>query len=249
MSVFDGLWDNAKDSLQHGLSHASELSHEGGSDHHNKWIYLSAHHAAQCYCNWLLVNLEPTHPLFQPQDGKLFFPALRKTVKELSDARFSTRLTPGELRLTKVLERLSVHRDQIEHRVAPTALDISEAAMAMLGVLKSARKRIGTTTQEILNQDPPVERAVVEFVRGAVHGEYLKMAEAFAEEDAAGRWIDECPCCGARSVLEGECHGCYEELEGRRCGKCDYEFYIPAYERWTGATTVECPSCEQREPM
>lgn len=59
--VSSGLWLNARDSIRHALDHFSELTRpkEKESDHHRKWALLSVHHAAECFCNMLLIQLNP----------------------------------------------------------------------------------------------------------------------------------------------------------------------------------------------
>ena len=54
------LWENAQDSIQHALSHCSELRRApDGERNHRKWIILSVHQMAECFSNILLIDLAP----------------------------------------------------------------------------------------------------------------------------------------------------------------------------------------------
>ena len=54
------LWKNARDSIFHALEHFSELSLKySDGPHHKKWIVLSVHHAAEAFCNMLLMQFGP----------------------------------------------------------------------------------------------------------------------------------------------------------------------------------------------
>ena len=93
-SILDGLWMNARDSIKHALDHFWEREQSRADRrHHDKWIVLSVHHAAECICNMQLVDLEPDNPVFSRR-GSIWFPSLTKTLDELQRARNEARL-PG----------------------------------------------------------------------------------------------------------------------------------------------------------
>ena len=50
-TISDGLWANARDSIKHALDHFWERGRpRADRSHHDKWIVLSVHHAAECIC-------------------------------------------------------------------------------------------------------------------------------------------------------------------------------------------------------
>lgn len=79
-----GLWENGRDSITHALYHFSERERErSNTQHHDKQIVLSVHHAAECVCNMRLLELDPSCPLFS-RKGEVWFPPLSKTINSFN---------------------------------------------------------------------------------------------------------------------------------------------------------------------
>ena len=75
--ISDGLWANARDSIKHALDHFWERGQpRADRRHHDKWIVLSVHHAAECICNMRLISLEPSNPSLWRR-GSIWFPNKR----------------------------------------------------------------------------------------------------------------------------------------------------------------------------
>jgi hypothetical protein len=83
LAAGEGLWANGRDSIIHALDHFSERDRpRADRRHHDKWIVMSVHHAAECICNMRLIQLEPNNPLFSRR-GAIWFPSLSETLREL----------------------------------------------------------------------------------------------------------------------------------------------------------------------
>src|ERR1039458_4045340 len=143
--VAKGLWMNGRDSVMHALDHFSQRGRErSNGPHHDKWIMLSVHHAAECVCNMRLLQLEPKSPLFF-RNGDIWFPNLSATLKQLQEPTNSARLSPAEIQLLRLLRQLPNIRHQFMHRTAPEEVDVSIAAMCMIGLLKYIERLKGET--------------------------------------------------------------------------------------------------------
>jgi hypothetical protein len=161
----EGLWANGRDSIRHALDHFSERDRSRANrQHHDKWIVLSVHHAAECICNMRLIQLEPDNTLFSRR-GSIWFPTLSDTLRELQLPRIANRLSPAELKLFMLLNELPDIRHQFMHRVAPAEVDVSIAAMCMIGLLKYIERLRGEAASDIIWQSPPIEGDVVSAIR------------------------------------------------------------------------------------
>jgi hypothetical protein len=82
----NGLWANGRDSILHALDHFTERDRARADrhPHHDKWIVLSVHHAAECICNMRLIQLEPDNALFSRR-GAIRFPSLSDTSSRRND--------------------------------------------------------------------------------------------------------------------------------------------------------------------
>jgi hypothetical protein len=96
--IADGLWANAEDSLRHTLDHFTERDQtRANRKHHDKWIILSVHHAAESICNMRLLQVEPTK-LIRP-NGSIRFPSLTDALTALGKQENNIRLTLAERRM------------------------------------------------------------------------------------------------------------------------------------------------------
>lgn len=226
-SICDGLWRNARDSIRHALDHFSEQARADPNDrdreHHNKWIVLSVHHAAECICNIRLLQLEPNHKSVRRNDS-MWFPSLDRCVAHLEELR--ERLSDAEFALLKLLSELPDMRHKFAHRIAPERADVTIAAMCMLGLLNYIPRLTGEKASDIVWQSPPVEGDVYVAIRYSRHAEYTKFAELFVREKYPYMAACQCPECGATAVIGTTCEACFVELSSITCTSCDTEFYF-----------------------
>jgi hypothetical protein len=241
--VAKGLWMNGRDSVMHALDHFSQRGRErSNGPHHDKWIMLSVHHAAECVCNMRLLQLEPKSPLFF-RNGDIWFPNLSATLKQLQEPTNSARLSPAEIQLLRLLRQLPNIRHQFMHRTAPEEVDVSIAAMCMIGLLKYIERLKGETASDIIWQSPPIEGDVVAAIRYSRLDEYGQFVGLFLREKYVGRTLPECPSCGVPAVASSICEACFEELDYVRCPESGEEAYFMSWERTRGDVQVECPHC------
>ena len=239
----DGLLENGLDSIRHAMDHFSERNHEKGKSRHNdKWIVLSVHHAAECVCNALLLRVEPNCPLFRRGSSE-WFPSLKKSLEQLQMDSNSQKLTASEIQLLSLLNQLPDIRHKFMHRIAPEEVDVSIAAMCLIGILKHLEGRYGTESSDIIWQSPPVETDIVSSIRYLRLEEYGNFIELFIREKYEDSWLHQCPSCAAWSVFHSHCEACFEELESVTCPECDVEVFFQPWERQQGAATAVCQDC------
>jgi hypothetical protein len=227
----------------HALDHFSERGREvSNRQHHDKWIVLSVHHAAECVCNMRLLQLEQKNSVFS-RNGNIWFPSLSTAVKHLQIPLNSARLSPAELRLLSLLSQLSDIRHQFMHRISPKETDVSIAAMCMIGLLKYVERLKGETASDIIWQSPPIEGDVVAAIRHTRLDEYGQFVALFLQEKYADRVLPECPSCGIPAVAGYNCEACFEELNHLLCAETDEEVYFMSWERTHGSGRIECPHC------
>ena len=237
--IIEGLWENGRDSITHALNHFSEREREAersNRTHHDKQIVLSVHHAAECVCNMQLLGLDPTAFL---RKGGLWFPFLSKTIKQLQLPINAERLSPAERQLFLLLSELDDIRHQFMHRTAQKEIDVSIAAMCMIGILKYIERLKGESASDIVEQSPPIEADVVAAIRYTRKEEYNKFIALFLQEKYPNKWLPHCPSCAARAVVYRTCEACFAELDSIKCSGCDEEIYFVAWERKLGEE-VEC---------
>jgi len=129
------------------------------------------------------------------------------------------------------------------HRVAPETVDVSIAAMCMIGLIKHLGARYGTEASDIVWQSPPVEGDVVAAIRYQRLDEYGKFVELFLREKYPSRSLPPCPSCSIHAVVFSHCEACFEEVDSVRCSMCDEDVYYLPWERSTGKTQIECHDC------
>lgn len=240
-SIKEGLWANGRDSILHALLHFSERDREQADrKHHDKWIVLSVHHAAECLCNMRLVEFTPSAFL---RDGKLWFPSLNITIGQLKQPQNNARLSPAERYLLSWLSQMSDIRHQFMHRLAPEDADVSVAAICMIGLLKQIEKHEGETASDLICQSPSIEGDVVKAIRWQRLDDYNKVVALFIREKYPDRHLEACPACGVPIILSSECEACFEQLDYVRCAECDEETYFMAWQRHHGIFDVDCQGC------
>lgn len=239
-----GLWENGRDSIAHALEHFSERGRSNAEHaHHDKWIVLSIHHAAECICNMRLLRLEPNCPLFL-RNGKPWFPTLSQTLLRLEGPPNAARLSASDRELFKLLAQLPDLRHQLMHRTAPKKYDVSVAAMCMIGLLYQVERLKDEEASDIFWQSPPVERDVVEAIRYTRLDEYGKFIQLVLEEKYGHhRDLPQCPECGVSAVVSSTCQACFQELDYLLCPEHDEPAYYVGWKRSPGDVDVECPHC------
>jgi hypothetical protein len=240
-SISDGLWVNGRDSIKHALDHFSERDQpRADRRHHDKWIVLSVHHAAECICNMRLVELEPNNPLFS-RKGSIWFPSLARALSELQHPRNGARLTPAERQLFVLMGGLPDIRHQLMHRIAPAELDVSIAAMCMMGLLKYIERLRGESAADIVWQSPPIEGDVVAAIRYTRHQQYGDFVALFLREKYGNRWLPTCPACEVRAVVSTVCESCFTKLGSVECPGCSSQaYYVELIRDAEGTVRVEC---------
>jgi predicted RNA-binding Zn-ribbon protein involved in translation (DUF1610 family) len=239
----EGLLGNGLDSIRHAMDHFSERNREEGkSRHDDKWIVLSVHHAAECVCNALLLKVEPNCKLFRLGSSE-WYPSLTKSLARLQIDSNVQKLTASEMQLLALLNQLPDIRHKFMHRIAPEEVDVSIAAMCLIGLLKHLEARYEIESSDIARQSPPIETDIVASIRYQRLEEYGKFIESFLQEKYEGSWLHQCPSCAARSVLYSRCEACFEELDSITCPECDAEILFLSWERKLGTATTVCQDC------
>jgi hypothetical protein len=249
-SIAEGLWLNGRDSILHALDHFSERDRKNANRwHHDKWIVLSVYQAAECICNVRFLQLDPDSPLFNNR-GALYFPSLWTTLKELRIPEKSDRLSAAEKQLFILLTELPDIRHQFMHRVAPAEIDVSIAAMCMMGLLKYIERLRGESASDIVWQSPPVEGDVVAAIRYTRLQEYGDFVALFLREKYGARWLPPCPACQVQAVVSAKCEACFTELEAVQCPECEEQaYYISLEYAVHGTAEVECQHCGFRHSV
>ena len=240
------LWKNARGSILHALEHFAELSAKGSDqDHHTKWIVLSVHHAAELVCNTLLKQFDLENPLFKKKDGD-WFPTLKQATQQLLAPMNLSRLTDSEVRLLGLLEKLKDSRDRIMHRLVPQNIDVSLSAVSILGISRVAHRRRGESVEDILQQDPPIQRGVVDAIRHENFDEYYRFVEVFLAEEFPDQYLATCENCGINSIVKNRCEACFQSVDSFACDSCNEEILLPESWRLQGQSEVVCPSCGKK---
>lgn len=229
----------------HAFDHFADREREHSDrKHHDKWIVLSVHHAAECICNMRLLQLEPESSRFS-RAGTIWFPSLSQTLKDLCLPSIVARLSPAEIQLLQLLSQIPLLRHQFMHRT-PEEIDVSIAAMCMIGLLKYIERLKGEAASDIIWQSRPIEADVVAAIRYTRLEEYGQFIALFLREKYPGRPLPECPSCGVPGVASSICEACFEDLDYVVCPETDEKVYFMSWERSRGAVQVECPHCGGR---
>jgi hypothetical protein len=239
-AVIDGLWRNARDSIKHALDHFNERTQERAPGLHNaKWIVLSVHHAAECFCNMRLLQLDPN------AFPRGYTDYLHQSLPKL---RNDPSLTKAELLLFDLLGKLPPLRNELMHRLVPEKMDLTISAMCMMGLLKYVERHTGTATKDIVWQDPPVKRDVIEAIHYSKIEEYSRFIEAFIAEKHKDRVLPECPSCGVAAVVGWHCEACFEELGWITCPATGEDTYYMDWQKGR-IPQIECPHCGDSHPI
>jgi len=191
----EGLTRNCLDSLHHALAHFSANAQDDYGFHNQKWAILSVAHAAEAFCNLLLLALVEGHP------NSHKYPDLEKSINALKANR-SQALSGAERHLiTKVLPGLEKQRNQLMHRLPPATLDAEQSALVLLALLYLVRRRVAGADDLFLDDTGP---AVFDELRLSGKGgdfekggqaRWFALAEILAFEDYGTRHLEHCEYC------------------------------------------------------
>jgi DNA-directed RNA polymerase subunit RPC12/RpoP len=144
-----------------------------------------------------------------------------------------------------LLQQLTDLRHHFMHKTVPEEVDVSIAAMCMVGLLKYIERHHGAKTTDILDQSPPIEAQVVAAIRATRLDEYQKFVELFLREKYTNQSLPECPLCGAAAVVSSECEACFEDLDKMECAECGKTIYF--FQAGFTDVEVQCAACGHRE--
>jgi hypothetical protein len=200
----NGLQRNCLDSISHGLAHFSANHSDDYGFHNQKWAILSVAHAAEAFCNLLLLTVDQGHP-----NGRKYDP-LEKATRRLRGSK-STALSNGERYAVKeIFPDLAKQRDQLMHRVPPTVLDMKQPALALLALLYLMRHRTHTWTNDLFDQDPPIEQDVFDELGLDQQDVWFTMAEQLMLEDYGLDHLEHCGNCGHLTLTPDiGCQACF----------------------------------------
>ena len=120
-------------------------------------------------------------------------------------------------------------------------MDVSIAAMCMVGTLKHVERLRGETATDIVWQSWPIESDVVAAIRSTRRPEYNNFIELFLREKYGDRLLRSCPGCGVRAVTSAICEACFSELGSVECNVCgDRAYYVELEYATQGNARVEC---------
>jgi len=126
----------------------------------------------------------------------------------------------------------------------PDELEISAAAMSLLGILRVAGKRLGEDSRNLVDQSPPIEADVFAAIRYQRIEEYCSFAEALIREEYPGRILDICPNCSTHSVVHSHCEVCFEDMRHVTCVGCGEDYPVPWWElEVSPRPEISCPHC------
>src|SRR5690606_42157680 len=117
----------------------------------------------------------------------------------------------GEKSGLELLDRLNGIRHQLMHRTTPETIDVSIAAMVMIGLLKHVEARYGRKGAEETWSESAAANDVVAAIRYSRIHEYGRMIELFLQHKYPGKILAYCPACAVRAVAD--------RSEERRVGK------------------------------
>jgi hypothetical protein len=127
------------------------------------------------------------------------------------------------------------------HRTAPAQIDVSIAAMAMMGLLKYIERFRGVAASDIVWQSPPIETNVAAAIRFTRHEEYARFIEVFLREKHGEKPLPSCPACLVRAVVGSLCEACFTELDSIECPNCgDKAYYGVLDYSCRGAAQAQC---------
>lgn len=223
----ESLWDNARDSVRHALEHFSSLSTDGEADstHNKKWIVLSVHHAAETVAYMLLKEFDENNIAFI-KNGNHYYPGMERALKALLHKNSAFPLTQYEKDILGFFRKLSAMRNKLMHGRIPDSMDVSIAAMAIVGISKISKKRCNETADDLYTQYPSIQRDVAESIRGQKLNEYIQFVQNYVTEISDKEWVPQCPSCAGHTTLHGECEACFEEISKLDCPHCGEETYI-----------------------
>ena len=216
------LWASAIDSMSHALDHIHELSgRNGNSDHdlhHKKWFIVSAALAAEAFLKWALLKKNE-----KIKRGEKYHD-LERTINALK----TLKLPRHEVQLLEIAKQVSDQRGQILHRPYDPKLNISNAAILMLCIVRMMERRLEGHSEDMFRECQDLGEQIVAQLDVDGIDKYQQIASAFIGFDFPDVIHEQCPACHEMSVrsCETACSVCFVEVERIICGKCDEERLI-----------------------
>lgn len=192
----EGLTRNCVDSIRHAVEHFIANHRDEYGFHNQKWAILSVAHAAEAFCNLVLLKLDQGHP-----HGKKY-PDLERAISLLR-GKHGAQLTGAERHaFKKAFPGLEDQRDALMHRPAPESLDMEQAALVLLTLMYLVQRRTGIGVSGYF--DSP-ETAIFDelglsgkdgrFDTGGMN-RWATIAELLAQEDYGDQSLEGCETCG-----------------------------------------------------
>ena len=133
------------------------------------------------------------------------------------------------------------HPESIDASYRTEQIDVSIAAMSMMGLLKYVERFKGVSASDIVWQSPPIETNVISAIRYTRHTEYGDFIAVFLREKHGDRLLGLCPACAVRGVVASTCEACFTELGKVECPNCEgtayYDLFVHSHQ---GSATAEC---------
>lgn len=247
----EGLWINARDSLEHALDHFVELTRQRSARfHHHKWIIISVYQAASCLANMWLKDVAPENSIFY-KDGKESFPFLEDSMRELNRLEENSRLSQSERCLLETFKKLSKIRNKLMHRIPPKEIDevsVAFAATSIVGIYHSIARRKGLSFSQIFKADSNSGQAIIEAIHYSRVEDYIKFIEDLMIETYSEDSLHFCPDCEARTAFGYNCQACFEKGREANCDSCDENLFVLDSHSYFKDITWYCPECETPYP-
>lgn len=104
------------------------------------------------------------------------------------------------------------------HRIPPDVVDVSPAAIALLGLLQMMKNRLGERAWDMVWQTTTPEEDVLQGVDTGQFSAYTALMEQLLAEYYPASLIDQCPHCGAMTRTFGyDCEACFRDSIDQRC--------------------------------
>lgn len=230
------LFDNAVDSLRHGVSYFL-IRHESNTA--IKHAVLNIHHSIELFLKERLARVHPIliyRYLDRPISDDSQTVGLTEVLQRLENAGMPV---PAEQQ--KALIELQRRRNRIEHhRFDPSEDHVLFAGQAMKFLLEFLPAALDTTLEDLIE-----ESADYQDVLEAALSYQERVRHATTEAEKHANVVTTCPNCGeetlAVSDLWGHCYLCNEDTELGECARCEVEWPSSDID-----ASGLCPYCRNR---
>jgi hypothetical protein len=93
---------------------------------------------------------------------------------------------------------------------------------------------------KLFDEFPENRKTIFNAIHYRKHDQYRVMIESLLSEQEPAYLLDQCPECGARSVISCHCEACFEDLKSTSCHniECETKFLYSRHD-----PSPECPEC------